>query len=99
MFSPPDPSVLPRREKEVLFVGRLLPHKGVDDLIRAMPAELPLTIVGRAYDAHYLERLHELANGKRVTFRHDADDDGLVDAYQRARCVVLPSVYRTDDGL
>jgi glycosyltransferase involved in cell wall biosynthesis len=96
-FSSPDPSV--PRANEVLFVGRLLPHKGVDDLIRAMPVELPLTIVGRAYDARYLERLRGLAEGKRVTFRHDTDDDRLVRAYQRARCVVLPSVYRTDEGL
>jgi glycosyltransferase involved in cell wall biosynthesis len=99
IFSPPDPSVPSRREREVLFVGRLLPHKGVDDLIRAMPAELPLTIIGQAYDASYLERLRGLASGKRVTFRHDVDDDGLVHAYRRARCVVLPSVYRTDEGL
>jgi glycosyltransferase involved in cell wall biosynthesis len=96
MFASPDPSV--PRANEVLFVGRLLPHKGVDDLIRAVPAELPLTIMGRAYDARYLARLRGLAQGKRVTFRHDADDEGLVRAYQRARCVVLPSVYRTDEG-
>jgi glycosyltransferase involved in cell wall biosynthesis len=96
-FSPPDPPV--PRANEVLFVGRLLPHKGVDDLIRAMPAALPLTIIGQPYDARYLERLHGLADGKRVTFRHDADDDGLVETYRRVRCLVLPSVYRTDEGL
>jgi len=98
-FSPPDHSAPSSREQEVLFVGRLLPHKGVDDLIRAMPAELPLTIIGPAYDARYLARLRGLAAGKRVTFRHDADDAELVHAYRRARCVVLPSVYRTDEGL
>jgi glycosyltransferase involved in cell wall biosynthesis len=92
----PDTSVA--RENEVLFVGRLLPHKGVDDLVRAMPAELPLTVVGQPYDAKYLERLRGLAQGKRVTFRHDMDDDALIHAYRRARCVVLPSVYRTADG-
>jgi glycosyltransferase involved in cell wall biosynthesis len=92
----PDPSV--SRENEVLFVGRLLPHKGVDDLVRAMPSELPLMVVGQPYDARYLERLIGLAEGKRVTFRHDMDDDALIHAYRRARCVVLPSVYRTADG-
>ena len=39
----PDPSV-PR--SGVLFVGRLTPHKGVDRLIRALPAGVPLTVVG-----------------------------------------------------
>jgi glycosyltransferase involved in cell wall biosynthesis len=71
----------------------------VADLIRAMPAELPLTLIGQPYHTTYLIRLHEIAEGKRVTFRHDVDDDTLVHAYRRARCVVLPSVYRTDDGL
>jgi glycosyltransferase involved in cell wall biosynthesis len=92
----PDPSV--PRASEVLFVGRLLPHKGVDDLIRAMPAELPLVVIGQQYDVEYLQLLRGLAEGKRVTFRHDVSDDMLVQAYRRARCVVLPSVYHSNDG-
>jgi glycosyltransferase involved in cell wall biosynthesis len=92
----PDPSVA--RDGGVLFVGRLLPHKGVDDLVRAMPTDLPLEVVGQPYDARFLERLHGLAEGKRVTFHHGWRDDQLIDAYRRARCVVLPSVYRTCDG-
>ena len=39
-----------------------------------------------------------MAAGKLVTFRHDVDDRELVDAYRRALCLVLPSVYRTSDG-
>ena len=39
-----------------------------------------------------------LAQGKPVTFLHGLDDDALVREYRRAMCVVLPSVYRTDDG-
>jgi glycosyltransferase involved in cell wall biosynthesis len=96
MFSP-QPAV--PRDGGVLFVGRLLPHKGIDDLIRAMPADLPLDVVGQPYDRGYLELLLELARGKRVAFHHDWSDDALVNAYRRARCVVLPSVYRTCAGL
>jgi len=82
----------------VLFVGRLLPHKGVDYLIEALPPGLPLTIVGPASDARYLADLQRLAAGRPVTFVHDASDAALVDAYRRALCVVLPSVYRTRYG-
>jgi glycosyltransferase involved in cell wall biosynthesis len=92
-FSPGD---APR--DSVLFVGRLLPHKGVHDLIDAMPADLPLRIVGRPMDAEYLNSLRLRATGKSVVFLHETTDAQLVDEYRRALCVVLPSVYHTPDG-
>ena len=88
----PDPGVVP--DRAVVFVGRLLPHKGVNDLIDAVPAGMNLKIIGQAYDARFYEDLVARARGKDVTFIHDLDDNALVDAYRRAMCVVLPSVYR-----
>jgi glycosyltransferase involved in cell wall biosynthesis len=82
------------RRGGALYVGRLLPHKGVDDLIRALPEGMPLEIIGQPYGAAYVRELKTLAEGKRVTFRHDCDDAALVAAYRAALCVVLPSVYR-----
>ena len=82
----------------VLFVGRLLPHKGVHDLIDAIPPGMPLRIIGRAMDGAYLDDLHARAAGKSVAFLHDCDDAQLVEEYRRALCVVLPSVYDTPDG-
>lgn len=86
------------RGNEVLYVGRLLPHKGVDYLIEALPVGMRLRIVGPAPDLSYLELLRVLAGGKDVVFESEMDDAALVDAYRRAACVVLPSVYRTRDG-
>jgi glycosyltransferase involved in cell wall biosynthesis len=88
----PDRSV--PRTGAVLFVGRLLPHKGINDLLAAVPADLPVELLGRGYHARYLSDLHQLAAGKRVRFRHDCNDTDLVEAYRAASCVVLPSVYR-----
>jgi glycosyltransferase involved in cell wall biosynthesis len=82
----------------VLFVGRLLPHKGVHDLIDAVSPDTPLRLVGRPPDSGYLRSLVARATGKQVTFVHDADDAALVEEYRRALCVVLPSVYTTPDG-
>jgi glycosyltransferase involved in cell wall biosynthesis len=86
------------RDGGVLFVGRLLPHKGIANLIEALPPDLSLDIIGPRNDTAYLARLRALANGKRVRFRHDCTDEMLVDAYRRAQCVVLPSLYRTPEG-
>jgi len=90
-FSPDESA---SRAQTVLFVGRLLPHKGIDNLITALPDGLALEIIGWPHDQAYLEHLHGLAEGKQVTFVHDCDDRALLMAYRRAMCVVLPSVYQ-----
>ncbi|MDQ3804774.1 MAG: glycosyltransferase family 4 protein [Acidobacteriota bacterium] len=88
----PDESVA--RDGQVLFVGRLLPHKGVDDLVRALPEGWTLEVIGQPYSPEYVRALERLAEGKRLVLRHDCDDAALVRAYREAMCVVLPSVYR-----
>jgi glycosyltransferase involved in cell wall biosynthesis len=91
-FSPAENVV--GKEGPVVFVGRLMPHKGVNDLIDAAPPEMPVELIGRPYHAKYLAELRRRAAGKNVRFRHDCDDAAIRDVYRRARCVVLPSVYR-----
>jgi glycosyltransferase involved in cell wall biosynthesis len=92
----PDP--LTPRGCTPLFVGRLLPHKGVRHLIAALPANMCLDVIGPLNTTGNVEALMAEAAGKRVIFRHDVDDRGLLEAYRRALCLVLPSVYRASDG-
>jgi glycosyltransferase involved in cell wall biosynthesis len=75
-----------------LYVGRLLPHKGVLPLIEAVSEGTPLRVVGRPYDPEYLERLRAAARGKRVEFILDADDAELRRQYLGASVVLQPSV-------
>ena len=82
----------------VLFVGRILPHKGIDYLIDALRNPLPLSIVGRIYDDKYFRFLKEKSNGKNVQFETQIGDEDLVEKYRTALVTVLPSVYRTCYG-
>jgi glycosyltransferase involved in cell wall biosynthesis len=90
-FAPSYPR--PIRDR-ITYVGRLLPHKGIDRLIRALPEHLPLTICGRPYHEPYFALLRELARGKQVEFRTGATDDEIRGLYARAWANVLPSVHR-----
>ena len=87
-----------KRGRAVLYVGRILPHKGVNYLIEALPPSLELDVVGPVHNERYLADLKEVARGKIVRFHHSADDEQLVRFYRNALCIVLPSVYRTVYG-
>jgi glycosyltransferase involved in cell wall biosynthesis len=92
----PDPAIA--RTTRVLFVGRLLPHKGIGPLISALPDALALDVVGPLNTTGAVESLKAQAVGKHVVFHHSVSDAALVDTYRRALCLVLPSVYDTADG-
>ena len=94
-FSPDTAAV---RTNRALFVGRLLPHKGVADLIAAIPDTIALDIVGPLNATGAVETLKKQAAGKAIVFHHGLGDAALVNMYRRALCLVLPSVYRTADG-
>ena len=87
-----------RPEGPVLYVGRLLPHKGIDYLLEGVPSDIPLQVVGKPLNPDFMDHLHTLGKGKKVEFLHEVDDEELVRLYQRASCVVLPSVFETRFG-
>jgi glycosyltransferase involved in cell wall biosynthesis len=93
----PDPGTV--RDGSVLFVGRLLPHKGIEDLVRALPPCMSLTVVGPKPDSNMAARIEKLAQGRAVSLKHGLNDDELVNEYRQATCIVLPSVYRDSSGV
>lgn len=77
-----------------ICVSRVLPHKGIDRIINALPQHLELKVVGKVYDASYFRLLKELAKGKRVEFIEDAGDDALLKLYQRAGIFLQGSTHK-----
>jgi len=90
------------RRKTILYVGRILPHKGINYLIDAFRLlnrpDLTLRIVGRIYSAGFFQHLRQQSEGLRIEFVHDANDIQLIQEYRTAMVTVLPSVHHSYDG-
>jgi alpha-maltose-1-phosphate synthase len=82
------------RERQVLQVSRLMPHKGQNYLIEAAGPDLPVVIAGKIVNRAYYEDLRKMASGKPVRFLIDVDDGAILDEYRRSAVTVQASVYR-----
>jgi glycosyltransferase involved in cell wall biosynthesis len=77
----------------VLALGRIIPHKGFERTIRALPRGLSLDIVGQAYDAAYFAFLRQCAEGRDVRFHTDLDDAAVREHMARAGLFVHASTH------
>jgi glycosyltransferase involved in cell wall biosynthesis len=90
----PAPAGAPARDPSlVVSVGRILPHKGHERVIRALPAGMSLTIVGQHYDPAYLAYLQATAEGKPVSFADALDDAEVRALLHRAGVFVHASTH------
>ncbi len=88
----PDRSV--RRDPSlVLAVGRLLPHKGFERIIRALPADLRLIIAGTKYDRAYCKYLSQLVGFSRFNIKEDLTDEELLLLMRTAGVFVHASTH------
>jgi glycosyltransferase involved in cell wall biosynthesis len=89
-----------RDSRQLLFVGRLTPQKGVEDLIHAfalMKTQASLAIVGDGPSRASLEQLaKQLEVAQRIRWHGQVSQSELPILYQRAAAVVVPSI---DEGL
>ncbi len=76
----------------VVTVGRLVPEKGVDTLVRAIREGMALVVVGDGPERRRLERLRDEL-GVRATFTGDLPADGVVEAYAAADAFALLSEH------
>ncbi|HLE07133.1 MAG TPA: glycosyltransferase [archaeon] len=84
----------------ILFVGRLIPYKGVNFLLKALPmmsGNYKIIIVGDGPLMRPLKSLaRELSADDRVIFFGEADDDTLPILYEMCDIFVLPSHMRSE---
>lgn len=91
-----------RREEpgRILFAGRIVPLKGVMDLVRAVSAldrqqPLRLILAGALTDRVYVDRVRRevsrLGLENVVEFRGLLDEDEILSEFARSSCLVLPS--------
>lgn len=100
-YTPPPREGLPR----FVFLGRITPQKGIDWLLRAaarVPEELRIDIAGEgnpSYVRTLQEQATELGIDSQTTFHGWLDDAAVFALLQKARAVVVPSVWHEPAGL
>lgn len=82
-----------RAKNELLSIGRILPHKGFEQIINNMPKNTTLTILGKVYDDGYLNYLKECIESKKanVNFHHSSSDDEVRELIQNSSLYVQAS--------
>ena len=87
-----------RGRRIAICVSRILPHKGIDRIIKALPPTLKLRVVGHVYDQAYYKVLKQVSIGRDVEFIHDADDKKLLALYQSSDLFLQGSSIRDCNG-
>jgi glycosyltransferase involved in cell wall biosynthesis len=82
-----------RRGNDIVALGRCLPHKGFDRIIRSLPCGPRLKIIGSRTDQDYFRYLNELASGKSVVFVEGLEDTAVRDVLRSAGLFVHASCH------
>ena len=86
-----------KKQKKIIYVGRILPHKGIDYLIEGYRLlkrpDYKLVIIGPTYNRPYCEKLHQMSRGLDVEFAGEVDEKRLLFEYRTAMLTILPSVH------
>ena len=87
--------ITPALDGPFLFVGRLVPYKGLDVLLEALVRvpEAELVIIGDGpLESRLVEQAAKSGISRRVVFAGPMDQAGVAGHLTRARALVLPSV-------
>lgn len=82
------------RRRQALLVARIMPHKGIDNLVSAAGRDIEVVIAGQVQDPVYFKDLEALAAGTRVRFLLGPGDELLLQQYRESAVTVSASVFR-----
>jgi glycosyltransferase involved in cell wall biosynthesis len=82
------------RRRQALLVARIMPHKGIDNLLAAAGTDIDVVVAGQVANARYMRDLQAMAAGSNVRFLIEPDDDALLQLYRASAVTVSASVYR-----
>jgi len=87
-------------ERLVIFIGRLVPQKGVEHLIRAIPhmvryhGETKFLIAGDGWSRSHLESMAAATgHGNKISFLGFIPDSERIELLMSADALVIPSIY------
>jgi len=90
----------PKNDDTLLYVGRIDKRKGIEFLIRSMPLvrkhipDMHLLIGGKGNELESMKNLVDRLHLERnITFLGFVPDEQLNELYNRAHCVVVPSIF------
>jgi glycosyltransferase involved in cell wall biosynthesis len=92
---PLNPLVCQKEEKKLLFIGRLIPEKGFDFLIKIMDnldENYTLTVLGKGeFENEYKSKVEELCLSKRIQFSGHVNNDQITKILKSTHALILPS--------
>ncbi|MFH7030263.1 MAG: glycosyltransferase family 4 protein [Heteroscytonema crispum UTEX LB 1556] len=91
------------KKQRILFVGRIVPDKGLEWLLKSLVhtnGQIHLDIAGEGWDKPRLEKLAQnLGLNNRIVWHGWCDTDKLNRLYEQCFAVVFPSVWPEPAGL
>lgn len=87
-------------KKHFLYVGTINQRKGLLNIVKAYAKlpnahQIPFVVIGEGglYKRHVLEEIKKLNLSNQFLFAGNVDNRSLIEYYDSALCLVLPSVY------
>lgn len=91
------------KKHRILFVGRIVPDKGLEWLIKSLihtDPQIELDIAGQGWDQPRLEQLaHKLGVNNRITWHGWCNSEKLNQLYEQCFTLIFPSIWPEPAGL
>ncbi|MEI2583154.1 glycosyltransferase family 4 protein [Scytonema sp. PRP1] len=91
------------KNHRILFVGRIVPDKGLEWLLKTLvhtDPQIQLDIAGEGWDQPRLEQLaHKLGINNRITWHGWCNSEKLNQLYEQCFTVIFPSIWPEPAGL